>query len=73
VKPRIQTHAGATNSPAVVCLTSLRAVRTRLRTLVRELTAGLTPHEQGELLRLLAKLGEGVPAPEPVPVRIRSR
>lgn len=54
---------------------ALRAVRRRLRASLRELIAGLTPHEQGELLRLLSKLGEGLalPAPEPVPARIRPR
>jgi DNA-binding MarR family transcriptional regulator len=54
---------------------ALVAVRRRLRTLLRELIGGLAPHEQGELLRLLAKLGEGlaVPVLEPAPARIRSR
>jgi DNA-binding MarR family transcriptional regulator len=54
---------------------ALFAVRRRLRALLRELISGLAPHEQGELLRLLAKLGEAlaVPVLEPVPVRVRSR
>jgi hypothetical protein len=41
---------------------------------LRELLAGLAPPEQGELLRLLAKLAEGLgsAAPEPMPVRVRS-
>lgn len=54
---------------------ALQAVRRRLRAFLRELIAGLTPRERGELLRLLSKVGEGlaVPAPEPVPVRVRSR
>ncbi len=54
---------------------ALRAVRRRLRTFLRELLAGLAPHEQGELVRLLSKLGDGlrVQALEPVPVRSRSR
>ena len=41
---------------------------------LRELLAGLAPPEQGELLRLLAKLAEGLSsaAPEPMPVRVRS-
>jgi DNA-binding MarR family transcriptional regulator len=53
---------------------ALKAVRRRLRSFVHELIAGLTPHEQGEFLRLLSKVGEGlsVAAPEPPPVRIRS-
>lgn len=54
---------------------ALQGVRRRLRALVRDLIAGLTPHEQGEFLRLLAKVGEGlgVPTPQLAPVRIRSR
>jgi DNA-binding MarR family transcriptional regulator len=49
---------------------ALQAVRKRVRSLVRELIAGLAPHEQAELLRLLAKLGEGLPAGlEPVAAR----
>ncbi len=54
---------------------ALHAVRRRLRAFLRDLIAGLTPREQGEFLRLLAKLGEGlsVRAPEPAPVGIRSR
>src|SRR5436309_5106945 len=39
---------------------ALQAVRRRLRALLRELLAGLAPQEQGELLRLLAKLGDGL-------------
>jgi DNA-binding MarR family transcriptional regulator len=46
---------------------ALAGVRSRLRALLRELVAGLTPHEQGELLRLLTKLGEGLALPEPGP------
>jgi len=38
---------------------ALQAMRKRLRAVLRELMAGLAPHEQGELLRLLAKLGWG--------------
>ncbi|HEX9351326.1 MAG TPA: MarR family transcriptional regulator [Gaiellaceae bacterium] len=53
---------------------ALRAVRRRLRAFLRGLMAGLAPHEQGELLRLLSKLGEGLSGQlEPVPVRSRSR
>lgn len=52
---------------------ALRSVRRRLRVLLGELLAGLPPHEQGELVRLLAKLGDGpsLQAPEPVPARAR--
>src|SRR5213593_3979046 len=39
---------------------ALQAVRTRLRALLKELLAGLAPHDQGELVRLLAKLGDGL-------------
>ncbi len=39
---------------------ALAGVRARLRALLRELIGCLSPHEQGELLRLLAKLGEGL-------------
>jgi DNA-binding MarR family transcriptional regulator len=51
------------------------AIRQRLRARLRDLIAGLSPHEQGELLRLLTKLGGGLvpPALEPVPVRVRAR
>jgi DNA-binding MarR family transcriptional regulator len=54
---------------------ALAGIRTRLRALLRELAAGLSPHEQGELLRLLLKLGAGLPQLElePVPVRARTR
>jgi DNA-binding MarR family transcriptional regulator len=56
---------------------ALNAVRRRVHALLAELIAGLTPHEQGELLRLLTKLGEAFvprpPLPAPVPVRIRAR
>jgi DNA-binding MarR family transcriptional regulator len=58
---------------------TLQVVRRRLRTLVRELIADLPPHEQGELLRLLTKLGESLslqalePALASVPVRARTR
>lgn len=56
---------------------ALHAARQRLRTLLHELLSGLAPHERGELLRLLTKLGEAFilypPEPEPVPVRARSR
>ena len=59
----------------VARLVDRAAVRKRLRAVMRELIGGLPPHEQGELLRLLTKLGEGlaVPALEPAPVRVRSR
>lgn len=44
-----------------------------LHALLAEVIAGLTPSEQGELLRLLTKLGEALvprpPQPAPVPVR----
>jgi DNA-binding MarR family transcriptional regulator len=48
---------------------ALGAVRQRLHALLRELLASLSPHEQGELLRLLTKLGERLvpPALEPAP------
>jgi len=39
---------------------ALQAVRTRLRALLKELLAGLAPHDQGELVRLLAELGDGL-------------
>jgi DNA-binding MarR family transcriptional regulator len=54
---------------------AVSAVRKRLRMLLRELLAGLAPHERGELLRLLTKLGESLtpPAPEPALLRVRSR
>jgi DNA-binding MarR family transcriptional regulator len=54
---------------------ALVTVRKRLRAFMRELIGGLSPHEQGELLRLLTKLGEGFPVSElePIPVRDRSR
>jgi DNA-binding MarR family transcriptional regulator len=54
---------------------ALSAVRRRLRALLRELVAGLAPHEQGELLRLLAKLAASLALPElePAPVRARAR
>src|SRR5579884_1960735 len=54
---------------------ALARIGNRARALVRELLSGLAPHEQGELLRLLTKLAEGlVPAaPEPAPARVRSR
>jgi DNA-binding MarR family transcriptional regulator len=53
---------------------ALAGVRRRLRALLRELVAGLTPHEQGELLRLLTKLGAGLALPqlEPVPAPARA-
>jgi DNA-binding MarR family transcriptional regulator len=54
---------------------ALAAIRQRLRTLLGDLIASLSPREQGELLRLLTKLGEGLvpPALEPAPVRVRAR
>lgn len=54
---------------------ALHAVRKRLRTFLRELLAGLPPHDQGEFIRLLTKLGEGLnlQALEPLPARSRSR
>jgi DNA-binding MarR family transcriptional regulator len=39
---------------------ALHAVRDRLRTFLEELLAGLPPHDQRELVRLLAALGEGL-------------
>ncbi len=54
---------------------ALAAIHKRLRAVLRELIGSLLPREQGELLRLLTKLGEGLagPAPEPalVPIRLR--
>jgi DNA-binding MarR family transcriptional regulator len=54
---------------------ALAAIRQRLRARLRDLVASLSPHEQGELLRLLTKLGGGLvpPALEPVPVRVHAR
>jgi DNA-binding MarR family transcriptional regulator len=54
---------------------ALHTVRKRLGAFLTELLAGLPPHDQGELVRLLAKLGEGlsVQALAPVPARGRSR
>jgi DNA-binding MarR family transcriptional regulator len=54
---------------------ALHAVRKRLRAFLGELLTGLPPHDQGEFLRLLAKLGEGLnlQALEPLPVRPRSQ
>ncbi len=54
---------------------ALQAVRKRLRAFLRELLAELSPRDQGELVRLLAKLGErfSMHALEPVRVRSRSR
>jgi DNA-binding MarR family transcriptional regulator len=54
---------------------ALHAVRKRLRAFIRQLLSGLPARDQGELVRLLAKLGEGLSlqAPEPVPVRVRAR
>ena len=54
---------------------ALRSVRKRLRAYLEELLAVLPPHDRGELVRLLAKLGEGLTSQtlEPVPVRSRSR
>src|SRR6266540_2514441 len=48
---------------------ALAAIRQRLRARLRDLIAGLSPHEQGELMRLLTKLGGGLvpPALEPAP------
>jgi len=48
---------------------ALQAVRKRLRAILREQLAELPAQEQGELVRLLAKLGEGLNlhALEPVP------
>ena len=42
---------------------ALRATRSRLRTLIRELMSGLAPSERNELLRLLTKLGHGLTPP----------
>ena len=52
---------------------ALAAARGRLRGALRELIVVLPPHEQGELLRLLTKLGAGLAAPalEPAPARVR--
>ncbi|HZO98414.1 MAG TPA: MarR family transcriptional regulator [Gaiellaceae bacterium] len=54
---------------------ALGSVRKRLGGLLRELIGGLSPHEQGELLRLLTKVGEGLvpPALEPAPAPVRAR
>ena len=54
---------------------ALAGVRRRLRTLLHELIGGLSPAEQGELLRLLTKVGEAVavPALEPAEMRVRVR
>jgi DNA-binding MarR family transcriptional regulator len=53
--------------------TSLQSVRRRLRALMRELIANLSPHEQGELLRLLTRLGESL-GPQPLePARAPAR
>ena len=46
---------------------ALDAVVTRLRSLAGDLLARLTPHEQRELLRLLAKLGDGLGPATPAP------
>ena len=43
---------------------SLEAARARVRGLLGELIGGLTPPEQLELLRLLAKVGQGIGLPE---------
>lgn len=53
---------------------ALATVRQRLRALLRDVIAGLSPREQGELLRLLTKVGESLvpPALEPAPVRVRA-
>jgi DNA-binding MarR family transcriptional regulator len=52
---------------------ALRGVHRRLRWFAQGLMAELTPHEQGELLRLLSKLGDGLGAPAlaPLPDAIR--
>ncbi len=55
---------------------ALRAVRRRVHALLADVIAGLTLSEQGELLRLLTKLGEALvlpPQPAPLPARIRNR
>src|SRR5581483_4787349 len=54
---------------------ALGSVRKRLGGLLRELIGGLSPHEQGELLRLLTRVGEGLvpPALEPAPAPVRAR
>jgi DNA-binding MarR family transcriptional regulator len=54
---------------------SLRAMRKRLRGILSELLSSLSPHEQGELLRLLARLGEGLSpnALEAAPARAHPR
>jgi DNA-binding MarR family transcriptional regulator len=56
---------------------AIRAVRRRVHTLLAEAIAGLTPREQGQVLRLLTKLGEALvlrpPQPALVPVRVRNR
>jgi DNA-binding MarR family transcriptional regulator len=48
---------------------ALRGMRRRLRWIASSLMADLTPHEQGELLRLLAKLGSPAVAPLGAPAR----
>jgi DNA-binding MarR family transcriptional regulator len=54
---------------------ALTTIQRRLRAYLRELISNLTPREQGELLRLLAKLGSGlaIPPPELAPARVRVR
>jgi DNA-binding MarR family transcriptional regulator len=54
---------------------ALHSVRQRLRALLKELLGALPPHEQGEFVRLLSKLGDGLnqQALEPLPVRLRAR
>jgi DNA-binding MarR family transcriptional regulator len=52
---------------------ALTGIRRGLRALLRELAAGLSPHEQGELLRLLIKLGAGPPEPALERTAVRAR
>lgn len=54
---------------------ALHAVRKRLRELLGDLLAGLPAHDQGEFLRLLTALVDGLhlPALEPLPAGLRTR
>jgi DNA-binding MarR family transcriptional regulator len=54
---------------------ALQAARKRLRASLRGLLAGLPPHDQGEFVRLLVKLADGLnlQALELFPLGSRSR